>query len=177
MFVCPVCEHQQAQRGDCDVCGKPLAVPRVLDLPIQRLADLEVTRYAVGVVSAAELPELERTQFRGGGQDLPVHEMPELERGRALVGEVPVEPLGDLDIGRFEDRSELTPAPVGVVSCRYCRHVQAVGLLCDRCGMRLPRHTAARRDDAPRVLHACGAMAQVGRACSTCGVQVALPSE
>jgi hypothetical protein len=187
MFVCPVCEHQQETEAECEVCGKPLGASRPLNPPIQPLPDLEVTRYSVGAVSAPALAEIERTQL-GGGRPLPVVSisMPELERGRVSIGEVPVESLGDLDVGRFQDSSERTPAPVGAVSCRYCRHVQAKGILCEKCGMRLRAYATApessasgelRPEDAPVVRHACGAMTRAGTVCSSCGIHVALPSE
>jgi hypothetical protein len=176
MFICPLCEHQQVVPGECEVCGKPLAARRTLNVPIPRLADLEVTRHSVGVVSAAELPEIERTDLGAVGT-VPEESLPELDRGRASVGAIPLEALADLDAGRFEERTQRTPAPAGAVSCRYCRHVQAEGLLCDRCGMRLPRAAIAAPEDRLRVLHECGVLTRAGRACSSCGVYVPGPPE
>jgi hypothetical protein len=106
-----------------------------------------------------------------------MEELPELDRGRADPGEIVAEPSGELDTGRFEEPSKSTRAPAGAVSCRYCRHIQEQGLLCERCGMRLPRYVPAPPEAPSRVLHACGALTRPGMACASCGVYVSLPSE
>jgi hypothetical protein len=94
--------------------------------------------------------------------------------------------MGDLETGRYVDTSERTILPAGAVTCRYCRNVQSSGMLCDRCGMRLPRPAAPVADssragvnleDAPMVAHACGAITRAGMPCGGCGVPVPLPTE
>lgn len=139
MLVCPVCEHQQVQPGECEVCGKPLGGGRGLELPLELV--------------------------------------PELDRGRDSIGDVAVEALGDLDTGRFDEPPAQARVSAEPVSCRYCRHVQPAGLLCEVCGMRLPRYRASLPEDVSRVLHACGTVTRPGRACSSCGVYVPSPSE
>ena len=176
MFICPVCEHQQPMPGECEVCGTLLAGRRSLNVQVPRLAELEVTRYPMGAVSTVELPEIERTAVGGVGTAVPIEDMPELDRGRASIGEIRTETLGDVETGRF-DEARSAPAPSGTVSCRYCRHVQAAGMLCERCGMRLPRYVAALPEEPSRVLHACGVLTRPGRACASCGVYVPVPSE
>jgi hypothetical protein len=183
MIVCPVCEHQQAPAAECAVCGKPLVVQAVPEPPPKRMTELEVTRFSAGAVRSTPLAELESTRI-AVGPALPAVPLPEIDLGRAPAGDVRVAPMGDLETGRFVDPSERTPFPAGAVTCRYCRNVQSEGMLCDRCGMRLPRYVApavesgaASAEDAPRVRHACGSMTRAGMLCSTCGVHVPLPSE
>lgn len=182
MIVCPVCEHQQAAAAECAVCGKPLVRAATPAPPAQPMAELELNRHPAGPVRATPLPELELTRIVGG-PELPVAPLADLERAGASAAEVPVEPLGDLERGRFEDSAPRTTLPVGAATCRYCRNVQAEGLFCDRCGMRLPRHSASGAspkidtDEPVMVRHACGAKTEAGLPCSECGAPVPLPSE
>ena len=147
------------------------------------MPELEVTRYPRVPASSAPLPELETTHLPVAAA-APAIPLPDLEVTRPGVGDVAVAPLPDLDTGRFADASERTAHSAGAVTCRYCRNVQATGVFCDRCGMRLPRYVApapdagdARAEDAPMVPHACGAITRAGMPCGSCGVFVALPSE
>lgn len=183
MIICPVCEHQQPPAAECAVCGRALAARPAAPAPPQRMPELEVTRYAAGPTPAGSMPELESTRLSSAA--IPrVARLPEMEPGRAVAGDVPVEAMAELDTGRFVDESEPTPPPTAAVTCRYCRNVQSSGMLCDRCGMRLPRYTPRAKDaeaavpeDAPMVPHACGAITRAGMPCGGCGVFVALPSE
>ena len=183
MIICPVCEHQQPPAAECAQCGRSLAArPAPQPLP-QRMPELEVTRYAVGPAPSAALPDLQTTRIASAAGALTAP-LPELEANHPRVGNVPVEPLAEMDTGRFVDPSERTPQPTGALTCRYCRNVQSSGMLCDRCGMRLPRYSPRSAeasegdpDDAPRVPHACGAITRSGMPCSSCGVFVPLPSE
>jgi hypothetical protein len=71
------------------------------------------------------------------------------------------------------------------MKCRYCGHEQVEGVLCDRCGMRLPRFgpdaaaaaapAGAAADDL-RVRCKCGSPALAGQRCSNCGELVAMPA-
>ncbi len=184
MIVCPVCENPQAQGNVCDQCGKILVATKVPDLPPVSMPELEVTVHAGGranVVSES-MPELDVTRHRAG-PDLPAQLVPDLDPSRTSVGEVAVQKMGEMDATRFEDAEPKTAAPVGAVTCRYCRNVQAEGLLCDKCGMRLPRVAAAPAAlklgglDAQGLMKctACGVQTLPDRRCGACGVFAATP--
>jgi hypothetical protein len=184
MIVCPVCEHSQPQGPECEMCGKRFGAAVGRDLPVERVAGLELTAVEdVQVAQVAQLPDLEVTRLPSG-PDLPLWPVPELDPVRAQVGEVPVQRLTELEGHRLEPNpAERTALPGGPTPCRYCRHVQATGNVCDRCGMRLnrvrPTSSAApasggRPEDAPAVMHACGARTRPGAPCSSCGAFVPL---
>jgi hypothetical protein len=123
----------------CEVCGKQVG-------PSPAATTLE-----------APLEGLERTQLPGEVLGLAIEPAPGLEpTATSPVPEVPGDPLlgwemthvaggpdvqpgglPDLDSGRAAPEGPPTGAPT-VVTCRYCRNVQASGVFCDRCGMRLP---------------------------------------
>ncbi len=192
MIVCPVCEHPQAQGFECDVCGRQLVSSREIAQSVLPLAELEQTLYADAgaVVLPDTLPDLELTRVDSTAPVPPAPPMPELELFRATAVDVAVQPLPELDAHRLAgpNPAERTPAPTGAAVCRYCRNVQAVGMFCDRCGMRLPRvvisasagaSAGAQRDlsdeDRPVVMHACGARTRAGEPCASCGAFVPLP--
>ena len=183
MIICPVCEHQQAQGDECENCGKKLAVApaAAAAAPVARLPDLELTRVAgPAQVAVAPLPELEATRMAGPAQ-VAVAPVPELETTRqAQVAAVQVAPVQDLELTRAPADGQRTAAPTGAVVCRYCRNVQASGLLCDKCGMRLPRVRATEASAKPAARKGggdpqwvrcskCNTPTQTGRACTTCG--------
>ena len=186
MIVCPVCEHPQAQGFECDVCGKQLVPPRQIALAVAPLPELEQTQYAdrAASVPVTALPDVELTRFDSSAPVPPAPPMPDLDLVRAEAIDVEVQPLPDLEGHRLVDLSpaERTPAPGGAVVCRYCRNVQAEGLMCDRCGMRLPRLPStveasaeqASVEERPIVLHACGGRTRAGGTCSSCGAFVPL---
>jgi hypothetical protein len=185
MIVCPICENTQAQGDTCDVCGKVLVVHPVQEAPILEVDGLEQTRLeAAADAPVAPLAEIELTAQRPG-PDLPGMAFPDLERTqRPPAGDdMPVLPLDEMDLGRAEDDGQRTAAPTGQVSCRYCRHVQAEGVICEACGMRLPRFAAAAvkgagpalDDDVWGVCPKCGSRAKVGRRCGECGVVMQMP--
>jgi hypothetical protein len=141
MIICPVCEHQQAQGEECDNCGKKFQAPRDATVAVAPLPELEQTHHVGGrvAVEAAPLPELDHTHQKAG-PDLPPQWVQDLEATRAApIDKVNVEVVPELDTGRAPDDGVRTAAPTDAVVCRYCRNVQAEGLVCDRCGMRLPR--------------------------------------
>ena len=199
MIVCPVCEHAQAHGSECDVCGKSFPRGIAREVPVERLPGLEVTRVDAGETTAglpvrvAPVEGLEHTPLKGG-PDLPVVPIPELERAAdrsAASVPVPVMRLGELEVHREEptpptERTAM-PTPGAPITCRYCRNVQAQGLVCDRCGMRLVRYmndpsTSAsgpvarrRADEGTVVLHKCGVRTRVGAPCTSCGVFVPDP--
>lgn len=142
MIICPVCEHQQAQGDECDNCGKKLQVPKAAAaVAVPTLPELEQTQHLGGrvAVDAPVLAELDHTRQQAG-PDLPPQVVQDMETTRAApVDKITVEAVPELDTGRAPDDGVRTAAPTGAVMCRYCRNVQAEGMVCDRCGMRLPR--------------------------------------
>ncbi|MDY7231690.1 hypothetical protein [Hyalangium rubrum] len=183
MIICPVCEHQQAQGTECDNCGKKLQAPQAVAVPVVTLPELEQTHHAGGraPVETQALPELDHTRQKAG-PDLPAQAVQDLEATRAApIDKVSVEAVPELDTGRAADDGVRTAAPSGAVVCRYCRNVQAEGLVCDRCGMRLPKLRVTQAaatpgavdGDAPWIpCHKCRTPTRPNKICSVCGTRV-----
>ncbi len=186
MIVCPVCEHQQAQGAECEKCGKVFAPADLKAVPVERLEGYERTAIADPrlKVTPETMPELEANAVRKG-PDLPAVRLQDLDRHIVdAVGELPVQPLPDVEYGREQGDGARVAPPVGPLTCRYCRSVQAEGLFCEKCGMRLPRLEVADVD-APADPSAvqwtrckkCGAPAKAGFRCGDCAQYVPFPDE
>ncbi len=170
MIVCPVCEHPQAQGGECEVCGKrlvegPAGVPAVAPLD-----GLEPTRAADVATGVERLGELEPTTYARGADAPPEPVL--VEPTRVAPVDVDVEQAPDVE--RIEDAiPDDAPTEVPLfVTCRYCRTEAMPGeRVCARCGMRLPDFGGPVRDDgaAPRRC-GCGALVR-GTACPACGAR------
>jgi methionyl-tRNA synthetase len=187
MIVCPVCEHQQAAGEECEQCGKKLVVGRALAaVPVQALPELEQTVHTGPLnVVAQPMPELEATKLASPAQ-VPAERMQELEVNQVVRPglAVQIDKMTELDTGREADDGQKTAAPSGAVGCRYCGNVQAEGLMCDRCGMRLPRTPAAAVAGSPVAkkfketvwvrCKKCAAKAKAGERCGDCGQEVPL---
>ncbi len=183
MIICPICEHQQAQGIECDVCGKKLVAAAPVAVAVTALPDLEGTQLAGGraPVAVAPVADLELTA-RPAAQVGAVAPVADLDAGRsAAVGNVVVAPVQDMDTGRSDWVGPKTAKPSGPTVCRYCRTPQAEGLVCERCGMRLPkpRETAAAPATAALVASGewtkctkCQTNTRAGRACVSCGTHV-----
>jgi len=186
-IVCPVCEHQQAAGFECEVCGKELVPPAArpqAPMAVQRVEGLETRPERVGEVPVAPMPELAVSRYRN--VEVQVEAVPDVEQTRqAAVGNVAVERLGELTEDRAAPVGAPTPVSAGPVTCRYCRNVQASGVICDRCGMRLPVFAApvvagvavsggVREQVRCR---ACGAPAYTGERCTDCGHEIPWPEE
>lgn len=190
MIVCPVCEHQQAFGVECEICGKDLGDLGELGPPpaaVQAVEGLEVTiPDRVGEVPVERVGELEANAHVGGAMPVPVEVVPELDLGRAgEVGAVPVERMPDMQQDRAPDDGVRTALPTGAVTCRYCRNVQATGLICNNCGMRLPKAPTPQAAAATPTqsfsrgdvrCKACGAPAIPGQRCSECGALAPPPT-
>jgi methionyl-tRNA synthetase len=189
MIICPVCEHQQAQGDECDNCGKKLQVPKVAAaVAVPTLPELEQTHHVGGrvAVEAPIIPELDHTRQQAG-PDLPVQVVPDMETTRAApIDKVSVEMVPEMDTGRAPDDGVRTAAPTGAVTCRYCRNVQAEGMVCDKCGMRLPKArpaagSAAAAKEAAAVAaeeltwlpcQKCRTPTRPNKICTVCGTRV-----
>jgi hypothetical protein len=169
MIVCPVCEHQQAQGAECEVCGKRLAAgAAAAALAIPSVEGLEPTLHAAaGAPPADQVAELEPT-LHATSAAVPAFDVtPDLEATRAAPVDVDAAPVADLErtatSGIPDDGPTSLPA---FVTCRYCRTPAMPGeRFCARCGMRVP--VLAGADAAAGV----GPGAEAARICS-CGTPV-----
>jgi len=153
---CPVCEAP-VTGWSCEACGAQVGPPPVPTAPTAPLEGLEPTQLAAdGPGLAIELaPGLEPTAA-GAVPEVPAEPLPGWEVTHADLGpDVQAGGLPDLDAGRAPPEGPPAVAPT-VATCRYCRNVQASGLFCDRCGMRLPWATpTAARTAEPTELRVC----------------------
>lgn len=188
-MICPVCEHQQDFGMECDVCGKDLGGLDALGPPpvmAQRIEGLEATMSeSVGEIAVERMGDLEVSRF--DAVNVVAERTPDLESTtQAPVGEVAVEKMVDLAVDRVPDDGSRTPLPQGPVTCRYCRHVQAQGSMCDRCGMKLPviivvpegvigGTLIGSQEPVKARCRACGAPATAGERCGDCGKEVPFP--
>jgi hypothetical protein len=189
-MICPVCEHQQDFGVECDVCGKALGGLDDLGPPpvqLTQIEGLEQTLQApIGEVPVEKIGELEVTRFNP--VNVAPDRTPDLEAtGQASVGDVPIERVADLSEDRVPDDGQRTAISDGPMTCRYCRNVQASGVLCDRCGMRLPLVApppviggaiiggSFSAEDLKVRCRSCGAPAKAGEKCGDCGRDVPYP--
>ncbi len=143
MIVCPVCEHQQAQGAECDVCGKRLVLGvTAADLAIPAVDGLEPTLHAPAAAVAGErVAELEPTLHdpAPARAAIPDDHTPDLEATRAAPVDVVVETTPDLERTAAEVPDDAPTSLPAFVTCRYCRTPAMPGeRLCGGCGMRLP---------------------------------------
>lgn len=188
MIVCPVCENQQAAGYVCEVCGKDLGASlgdegliAPLEPDVPRLPELELVGHeATPNVPVQPMPDLEANIGAAGTPNIPTPMMPELDRPVGQVGEVPVQPMPELDADRAPFIGQKAAAPGQQVQCRYCGNVQARGVICDKCGMRLPRGAvkaaAAAKAGALVRCKFCGSPGHEGERCKECG-RVVVPKQ
>jgi len=177
MQLCPVCETPVVARL-CEVCGHAFPAANAPELPVSPLVDLEVPVPSPGLTAVLPLPELEPTRFATAPVSEAWSEV-EWERSQgARVPDIAAGGLADLDSGREAPSLERTLTSPGPVTCRYCRNVQASGLLCERCGLRLPwspRRTVADRVEAEALVRCrqCGERTFPRPRCAGCGAVLA----
>ncbi|HMK73406.1 MAG TPA: hypothetical protein VK454_08695 [Myxococcaceae bacterium] len=183
MRVCPVCEAAVAG-WECEVCGHLLGQVPSPVVAAERLPDLEVRPAAGPRPVEGPMPDLEGTRFAPAPSVRAVPEPGWETSGAAPTPDVPAGGLEELDSGREPGGAERTAVPEGPVTCRYCRNVQASGLLCERCGMRLPwpaRPTLAEApapagtDELVRCAR-CGERTYPAARCGSCGALLAAPA-
>ena len=140
MIACPLCEHQQADGAECEVCGRSLLSLGAVDAPVTPLEGLEPTLAAPEPFAGAgeAMVELEPTLQASAGEVV-LERVAELEPTAAAPVEATGEPVPDLEptsaAVSLDPRTELPLFPV----CRYCRTPAGPGeRICARCGMQLP---------------------------------------
>ena len=190
MIACPICEHQQDLGFECEVCGRDLsALAGMVGAPpvrIEKMLDLEVTiPERIGEIPIERAPDVEVTAFAKVDSVVSAP-VPDFERTVAdKIGEIPVLPVDDLSEDRVPDDGVRTPVATGPLTCRYCKTVQALGsgLLCERCGMKLPQVAVAavpgvvkkKKEAVFARCRSCGAPARGGERCGECGREVPMP--
>jgi hypothetical protein len=104
----------------------------------------------------------------------PTQAMDELElTGMPPQAPVPAEKIAELEVGRYQDPDPKTPERAdGSVACRYCGQAQKGGLVCERCGMRLPnplKAGAGTLEGTAGRCRSCGSLVSAGSRCGECG--------
>jgi hypothetical protein len=179
MIVCPVCEHQQSEGSECEVCGKRLAAGvSAADLAIPAVEGLEPTRHGPAEAPADAVPELEPTLHAPATAAPAADLTPGLEATAAAPVDVDVEPAPDV-----ERTAEVIPDDLPTIlpafpTCRYCRTPAMPGeRICSRCGMRLPVVSEAPvgapgAEEADRIC-TCGTAVRPGASlCPSCGARL-----
>ncbi len=171
MIVCPVCEHPQAQGGECEVCGKRLVEGPAGNPAVAPLEGLEVTRHPAAAEAGVErVGELEPTAHAVGADAPPEPVL--VEPTRLAPVDVAAEALPDLErVGEQIPGDAPTEVPLFPV-CRYCRTEAMPGeRVCARCGMRLPDYGRPAEDAEPAARQCgCGAVVR-GALCPVCGAR------
>jgi len=173
MAVCPVCEHEQREGSECEVCGKPLAGAAGAPAAMPRLLELEPTLLDYVAGPAPEPVEGLEPNARGVQEFSGQVEPPAwLERtGHEASPEVPVEAM---EVERLApaELPEQDPGPQRP-RCRYCQTEWSPGqAFCQRCGMRLPAVRAQEGGEPePSRCSQCGGPAR-GEVCPGCGARL-----
>lgn len=173
MIACPVCEHQQAQGLECDVCGMRISRGGPAEAAATSpMDDLEPTRHAAAEPGGERMAAIEPTLHAPAG-DAPGQAL-EIEATRAAPVDVQTLPVPGLEPSSTAMTAEARTALPVFVACRYCRATAVPGeRFCARCGMRLPLFVpAVRGDAAPAVrICPCGAPLRSSGACPSCGTR------
>ncbi len=140
MRPCPVCEAP-VTGWTCEVCGKQVGSPRPaaasLTLPLEGLEPTQLPPDGLGAASSSP-PRTSSPPLPARCPEVPGEPLPGWEATESAGGpDVRRGGLPDVDLGRATPEGPPMAVPA-VATCRYCRNVQASGLFCDRCGMRLP---------------------------------------
>ncbi len=180
MNTCPVCEAPALARV-CEVCGHAFGVAGTPEVQVSPMEDLEAPISTAGPAPVVQLSDLEPTRFPAAANPT---DRSEVDWERTVVDGVPDVAAGgfaELESGREETQVERTVPTAGPVTCRYCRHVQASGALCDDCGMRLPwvlpvASPAASFLDPDALVRCrrCGERTYQRERCSSCGGLLAI---
>jgi hypothetical protein len=171
MITCPLCEHAQAEAGECEICGYALGSGSGAAARPPPMDGLERAGYAPApAVHALPVEGLEPTAHARVG---PVVAPPlELEPTGAAPLDVDAPALDGLERTAADPVDDPTPMSA-FVACRYCRTPALPGeRICGRCGMRLSLAAGGSKEPVGGAGRACGCGALVrGRACPSCGAR------
>jgi lipopolysaccharide biosynthesis regulator YciM len=172
MQKCPVCEHSQDFGFECEACGSaldPLGVLPAPPAPAVKLDGLELHQFETAEGTTDLAVGLERHAYVvDGAVTASATPVEDLERTEFAAQQVAVEALA-IDADRAEPSRSFAVAPTRF-PCRYCRHVQASGAVCEKCGSFLPRVAQAQlKPTAELRCTACGALTQAAARCPACG--------
>jgi hypothetical protein len=183
MVACPVCEHEQDEGAECEVCGKVLVGAAQPDAATALLQGLEPTALEYVADGDPEpLPGLERSdtgvvQFSAqvaspDWLEPTRHELPP-EPLETAVAPQPVEAVEAVEIESLLSQLAGGDAPSLRPRCRYCRTEWSPGeAFCKRCGMKVsvvrPEASEVERPQCPQ----CGRLAE-GAVCRACGARLA----
>ena len=180
---CPLCETENPdEMAECRNCGKQLHTDAELLEDVTLIEGLEETlrdpmESATGPVET--LPDLQQTQL--ASRDLRVQDevVPGVERTQLVADESAPSfwTVGnvELDLGREQDQDPRTAKPQDTGSCPWCG-AAASGAVCDACGRRRSRYTAAPAaaaavaSDETVMCPACFSRVPAGPRCGECGV-------
>jgi hypothetical protein len=169
MAVCPVCEAPVVAPV-CEVCGHCFRPPSSPEANVTQLQDLELPQAPGLAAPVVPLSDVEPTRFPATPEP---DTRSEVDWERTSWGQAPDVAAGgmaELDTGREASAGEPVLRSAGPVTCRYCRNVQATGLLCERCGMRLPRSVPSSRVEEVLVrCQQCGERSYPRERCASCG--------
>jgi hypothetical protein len=178
MARCPLCEHEQVLGDACDVCGRPLRAPDVLDdllPPGPPLEGLEATGHAPVRAAPAAVSSLAELEPTGAPAVPAVLGPPEPWVEATCQPDVAVT-VELLEVERTSADGERSPDEA-FRTCRYCGELVPDGeAFCLRCAMHAvasgpPREAAA----APVVrCRGCGSVGS-GERCRACGERLPEP--
>jgi hypothetical protein len=144
---CPVCETENSEdAAECSNCGKQLALDGDVLEDVEAVPGLELTLQERVDTDAAPLPGLELTQVADKDLRVPDEKVPGVEHTQ--LEEDPEAPVNwspgstPIDSGREQDDGVRTPAPQDTGTCPWCG-APAEDAVCDSCGRRRSRYTAA----------------------------------
>jgi len=156
MPACALCENVQHAGDACEVCGHPFPVRDSVEVPVERLADMEPTHLAIAE-DAEEVADLEGLEATSIG---PV----------AIVADA-MEGLETTAVEGIPSEEPATEPPSS--ACRYCRTAAFPGeAFCAHCGMRLPvvGGTGEAPPEESVLCRDCGTPV-LGDSCPACGVR------
>jgi hypothetical protein len=146
---CPICATDNLEDAvECIGCGSAIAPESAAAEHAGPVEGLETTQLASRdlLVDVEALPGVERTEL-----DADPGAAPEWTAGELTLERTEHEAAGvtaasnadvEIDLGREPESGERTPVPPETATCPWCGAV-ALGAMCDACGRRKSRYTAA----------------------------------
>jgi hypothetical protein len=181
---CPICETENpGDVPECGTCGRRFFTEADLVVDVTPIDGLEQTIHDPIESRTGPIPtiaELERTQIARKDLAIVVETVPDVERTPIefdpnAITHWTVGPV-EVDLGRFPDDGQRTPAPQDTGVCPWC-NAPGQGAVCDNCGRRRSRFTApvavpetARAQGEDVLCPACFARVPPGLRCIECGV-------